>query len=58
MTRQAKQVIVVADSSKVGMMSPAVICPPEVVNVLITDEGISKVALEAFTRVGIRVLVA
>ena len=58
MTRQAKQVIVIADSSKVGMMSPAVICPPEVVNVPITDEGISKVALGAFTRVGIRVLVA
>ena len=58
MTRQAKQVIVVADSSKVGIMSPAVICPPEVVNVLITDDGISKEALEAFTRIGTRVLVA
>jgi DeoR family transcriptional regulator of aga operon len=58
MTRQAKQVIVVADSSKVGMMSPAVICPPGVVNVLITDDGISKAALEAFTRIGTRVLVA
>jgi DeoR family transcriptional regulator of aga operon len=51
-------VIVVADSSKVGMMSPAVICPPEAVNVLITDDGISTVALEAFARIGVRVLVA
>ena len=58
MARQAKQVIVVADSSKVGMMSPAVICPPEVVNILITDDGISKGALEAFTRIGTRVLIA
>jgi hypothetical protein len=29
-----------------------------VVNVLITDDGISKEALEAFTRIGTRVLVA
>jgi hypothetical protein len=29
-----------------------------VVNVLITDDGISEVALEAFTRIGTRVLVA
>jgi DeoR family transcriptional regulator of aga operon len=58
MARQAKEVIVVADSSKVGMMSPAVICPPEAVDVLITDDGISTVALEAFARIGVRVLVA
>ncbi|MDT7817502.1 MAG: DeoR family transcriptional regulator, aga operon transcriptional repressor [Acidobacteriaceae bacterium] len=58
MARQAKQVIVVADSSKVGMMSPAVICPPDMVNVLITDDGISKGALEAFTRIGTHVLIA
>jgi hypothetical protein len=28
------------------------------VNILITDDGISKGALEAFTRIGTRVLVA
>ena len=58
MTRRAKQVIVVADSSKVGMTSPAVICPVTDIDLLITDGGISDDSVEAFRKSGIRVLIA
>ena len=56
MTRRAKQVIVVADSSKVGMVSPAVICSAADIDVLITDDGISDDAMKAFTQCGVRVV--
>jgi DeoR family transcriptional regulator of aga operon len=58
MTRRARQVVVVADSSKVGMISPAVICPSEDIDVLITDDGISEEAAQAFARSGIQVISA
>lgn len=57
MIRQAKQVIVVADSSKIGMISPAVICPVAEIDVLITDDGISPEASSAFVRSGVKVLI-
>ncbi|AXC14636.1 Transcriptional regulator of rhamnose utilization, DeoR family [Acidisarcina polymorpha] len=57
MTRQAKQVVVVADSSKVGMASPAVICSAGAIHMLITDDGASEEALAAFTRLGVQVMV-
>ncbi|HTJ29879.1 MAG TPA: DeoR/GlpR family DNA-binding transcription regulator [Acidobacteriaceae bacterium] len=56
MARRSRQVVVVADSSKVGMTSPAVICPVEDIDVLITDDGISKEAAQAFTRSGVQVI--
>jgi DeoR family transcriptional regulator of aga operon len=56
MARRSRQVVVVADSSKVGMMSPAVICPVEDIDVLITDDGISESALQSFTQHGIQVI--
>jgi DeoR family transcriptional regulator of aga operon len=58
MTRRSKQVIVVADSSKVGMVSPAVICPVSDIDILITDDGISEEAIRAFERSGIQLLIA
>jgi DeoR family transcriptional regulator of aga operon len=58
MARRAKQVVVVADSSKVGMVSPSVICSTEEINVLITDTGVSAEAVKAFTNRGVRVLTA
>jgi DeoR family transcriptional regulator of aga operon len=58
MIRQARQVVVVADSSKVGMISPAVICPVSDIDILITDDGISEGALDAFTRSGVKVISA
>jgi len=58
MSRRAKQVIVVADSSKVGMVSPAVICPTSDIQVLITDDGISAEAAKAFRRQGVHLVIA
>jgi DeoR family transcriptional regulator, aga operon transcriptional repressor len=48
MVRQAKQVIVVADSSKIAMISPALICTIADIDVLITDSGITSEALAGF----------
>ena len=56
MTRHAKQVIVVADSSKVGMSSPAVVCEAARIHTLVTDDGISEEARDAFQRMGILVI--
>ena len=56
MTRQAKQVVVVADSSKVGMISPVIICPTAQIDLLITDDGIPEDAVAAFHRAGVQVL--
>ncbi len=56
MVRQAREVIVVADSSKVGMVSPAVICPLRDIDVLITDDGISDEAARTFAANGVRVV--
>jgi DeoR family transcriptional regulator, aga operon transcriptional repressor len=57
MTRQAKQVIVVADSSKVGMVSPAVVCPINEIDVLITDDGIFDDAKAAFARSNVQLII-
>lgn len=57
MCRRAKQVIVVADSSKVGMASPAVICDIREIGVLITDDGISDAAISTFENAGVQVIV-
>jgi DeoR family transcriptional regulator, aga operon transcriptional repressor len=57
MTRRARKVVIVADSSKVGMTSPAVICPVSDIDVLITDDGVSDEAVEAFRRCEVEVVV-
>jgi DeoR family transcriptional regulator, aga operon transcriptional repressor len=56
MVKQSKQVIVVADSSKLGVVTPSLICPIEDVDVLVTDEGASEEVVAAFTRRGLRVI--
>src|SRR6202044_1780983 len=56
MVRQAKQVIVVADSSKIAMISPALICTIADIDVLITDSGITADALAGFNANGVQVL--
>jgi DeoR family transcriptional regulator of aga operon len=56
MARQAKKVIVVADSSKIGMVSPALICGVTDIDVLVTDSGISAEALAGFKARGIEVI--
>jgi len=56
MVRQAQQVVVVADSSKMGQTSPAVVCPASEIDLIITDDGISEDAARAFEAKGVRVL--
>jgi DeoR family transcriptional regulator of aga operon len=56
MARQARQVVVVADSSKVGLVSPAVVCPSNDIALLITDNGISEESAGAFAASGVKVL--
>jgi DeoR family transcriptional regulator of aga operon len=56
MLKQAKQVIITADSSKLGNVSPAFICPAGDINILITDTGASVETVAPFERQGIRVI--
>jgi DeoR family transcriptional regulator of aga operon len=58
MARRAREVVVVADSSKVGMISPAVICAADDIDILITDDGISEDAVAAFRKCGVRIVIA
>jgi DeoR family transcriptional regulator of aga operon len=58
MTRQARNVVVVADSSKVGMVSPAVICAVAEIDILITDDGVSDETVGAFRERGVEVILA
>jgi len=48
MVKQAKQVIVVADSSKLGVVTPSLICPIEDVHVIVTDTGASENDVASF----------
>src|SRR6266567_9114389 len=56
MLKQAKQVIVVADSSKLGKVGPAFICPTSEIHVLITNAGASAEALAPFEKQSIRII--
>jgi DeoR family transcriptional regulator of aga operon len=56
MLKQARQAIVVADSSKLGKVSPAFICRASEFQTLITDSGASDEAIAPFERIGVHVL--
>ena len=56
MLKQSKQVIVVADSSKLGAVSPAFICPVADVHLLVTDTGATDEVVASFTSRGVQVL--
>jgi DeoR family transcriptional regulator of aga operon len=58
MARQSRQRIIVADSSKLGLVSPAVVCAPGEIDLLITDDGISDEIAAGFAAAGIKILVA
>jgi DeoR family transcriptional regulator of aga operon len=55
MIRQAKKVIVVADSSKLGTVTPALVCPISGIHMLITDTRASDKTVALFTERGIEV---
>lgn len=54
----ARRVIVLADSTKLGVEAPRVFCPASHVDVLVTDEGIEQEQRAAFEDVGVEVIVA
>ena len=56
MLKQARQVIAVADSSKLGVTAPAFICPLSDVHMLITDTGASDEAVAAISGSGVQVV--
>jgi len=56
MLKQSKQVIVVADSTKLGRVGPAFICPLHEIHYFITDTGATPEALSPLERQGIRVI--
>jgi len=55
MIKQSKQTIVVADSSKIGMVTPALICPISNIHVLITDKDATDKLIAPFLEKGIEV---
>lgn len=56
MVERANQVIVVADSSKLGRNAFARICPIEAVDILVTDAAATDEQVEAFAAAGVRVI--
>jgi len=55
MIQQAKRTIVVADSSKLGIVTPALVCPVSEIHMLITDARASDKAVALFTERGVEV---
>jgi DeoR family transcriptional regulator, aga operon transcriptional repressor len=55
MIQQAKQTIVVADSSKIGVVTAALICPVSSIHKLITDTRASDKAIAPFRERGVEV---
>jgi DeoR family transcriptional regulator of aga operon len=55
MIHQAKMRIVVADSSKLGVVTPALVCPLSEINLLITDTRATDKAVAPFAERGIEV---
>ncbi len=56
MVKQSKQVIVVADASKLGNVSAAFICPANEIHTIITSTSASAEAVAPFERQGINVI--
>jgi DeoR family transcriptional regulator, aga operon transcriptional repressor len=58
MIRNAKRVIVVADSKKIGNVSPALICPLSDIHVLVTDTDLPEKTHQELLDRGIEVILA
>ena len=56
MQRQAREVIAVADHTKLGQVSPALICPVQEIHMLVTDTGATDAMIAPFEERGIKVL--
>ncbi|MEE6069335.1 glucitol operon DNA-binding transcriptional repressor SrlR, partial [Avibacterium paragallinarum] len=58
MTNAARQIIVLADSSKFGRRSPNIVCPLEKIDVVITDNLLDEQTHQALLNKGIAVVIA
>ena len=58
MLRNAKRVIVVADSQKFGHVSPALICPISAIHTLVTDTDLPRETHDQLLARGIEVILA
>lgn len=58
MIRNAKKVVVVADSKKIGQVSPALICPVSSVHTLVSDTELSQEVHDSLVARGIEVILA
>ncbi len=58
MASQAAQVVVVADSSKIGRRAFTRICAASEVDVLVTDTGVAEDAMARFAEAGVQVITA
>ena len=56
MVQQAKQVIVVADSTKLGLITPALICQPEAIDIFITDTNADPGKLDEIRSAGVEII--
>lgn len=56
MVKHAKQIVVVADSSKLGMISAMQVCPTGQVHGIITDSSAEPEVVLSFERLGVRVV--
>jgi len=58
MASRAEQVMIVADSSKLGQRAFATMCAVDEIDVIVTDRDAAPDSLTAFTERGIRVITA
>jgi DeoR family transcriptional regulator of aga operon len=56
MVKRGKQIIAVADASKLGMISAMQVCPTAQIHTIITDDSIDPGLVEEFTRQNVRVM--
>jgi len=58
MIEMSHQIIVLADSSKIGKRSLAFICPISKIDILITDSGLTNEQKTALENIGVKVVIA
>jgi DeoR family fructose operon transcriptional repressor len=58
MVRQTRgEIIVLADSSKIGIVADIIICPVDRIDVVVVDSGVSYGVCEELRRLGVQVVV-
>lgn len=57
MVKHARQVVAVADSSKLGMISTTQVCSSSQIHTIITDDGADPSVVESFQNQGVRVVI-